>query len=119
MPKGEQTAKTERREHERYAVNFQVEITTEGGKTTGMMVGTSLEGLRIQTTTGIQPATDVVVSLMAGEKVILLAGVVWVLDKSNKGVPSYLAGLKINSVSVDGKELAGAAERTAFLQDLI
>lgn len=110
---------SERREHERYAVNFNVEITIAGGQTTGMMVGTSLEGLRIQTTTGIQPATDVVVTLLTDEKAILLAGVVWVLDKSDKGLPSYLAGLKINSVSVDGKELKGAAERTAFLQDLL
>jgi len=84
-----------------------------------MMVGTSLEGLRIQTTTGIQPATDVVVTLLTGQKVILLTGVVWVLDKCDKGLPCYLAGLKINSVSVDGKELMGAAERTAFLQKLL
>lgn len=110
---------SERMEHQRYAVNFNVEITTAGGKTTGMMVGTSLEGLRIKTTTGIQPATDVVVTLLSGEKVILLAGVVWVLDKSDRGLPSYLAGLKINSVTVDGRILEGAAERTALLQELI
>lgn len=119
MSQEEQKTESDRREHPRYAVNFNVEITTESGKTTGMMVGTSLEGLRIQTTTGIQPATDVVVTLLTDKKVILLAGVAWVLDQCSQGLPCYLAGLKINSVSVDGKELVGAAERTAFLQELL
>jgi len=110
---------TERRKHPRYSVNIQVEITVDRGKTIGMLVGTSLQGLRIKTTTLIQPATDVVIALPNGERVIFLAGVVWVLDKNKRGIPSYLAGLKIDSVSVDGKELQDIAEREAFLQDLL
>ena len=114
-----QAVENERREHQRYPVNIQVEITADRGKTIGMMVGTSLKGLRIKTTTLIQPATDVVISLPTGERVIFLAGVVWVLDKNKRGLPSYLAGLKIDSVSVDGKELQDIAEREAFLQELL
>jgi len=110
---------TERRKHPRYSLNIQVEITADRVKTVGMLVGTSLQGLRINTTTLIQPATDVVISLPNGERGVFLAGVVWVLDKSKRGIPSYLAGLKIDSVSVDGKELQGFAERQAFLQELL
>jgi len=110
---------TERRKHPRYAVNIQVAITADRGKTIGMLVGTSLQGLRIKTTTLIQPATDVVISLPNGERVIFLAGVVWVLDKNKRGIPSYVAGLKIDSVSVDGKELQDIAEREALLQELL
>ncbi len=119
MAKEEQTADSERREHQRYSVDIQVDITADVGRTTGTMVGTSLEGLRLKTTTRIQPATDVVITFSTGEEVILLAGVVWVVDKFNRGLPEYLTGLKINSVKVDDKELQGMAERTAFLQDLL
>lgn len=119
MPQHKNTADAERRGHPRYCVDIQVEITTDTGKTTGVMVGTSLEGLRIKTPTRIQPATDVVVTFSIGEKVLFLSGVVWVLDKFNRGLPSYLTGLKINSVSVNNKELQGMAERTAFMQNLL
>jgi hypothetical protein len=119
MPKAKHENESERRKHQRYAANIQVEITADCGKATGVMVGTSLEGLRIWTNTLIEPATDVVITFSTGEKVILLAGVAWVLDKIDGGLPLYSAGLKINSVSVSGKELLGMAERTAFLQDLI
>ena len=67
----------------------------------------------------MQPATDVVITFSTGKKVILLAGVVWVLDSLERGLPLYLTGLKINSVSVGGRELEGLAERTAFMQDLL
>jgi hypothetical protein len=83
------------------------------------MVGTSLEVLRIKTIQRMQPATDVVITFFTGKKVIMLAGVVWVLDSLERGLPSYLTGLKINSVSADGLELEGMAERTAFMQDLL
>lgn len=119
MSKEEQALDLERRKHQRYSANIQIEITADCGKATGVMVGTSLEGLRIWTNTLIEPATDVVITFSTGEKVILLAGVAWVLDKIDGGLPLYSAGLKINSVSVSGKELLGMAERTAFLQDLI
>ncbi len=111
--------KSERRQHERSSVNIQVEITAACGKTSGVMIGTSLEGLRVRTTTLLQPATDVVISFSTDEKVILLAGVAWVIDKIDRGLPLYSAGLKINAVSVNGKELQGMAERIAFLQDLM
>ena len=119
MPNEEHPTESERRKHQRYSANIQVDITADCGKATGVMVGTSLEGLQIRTTTLIQPATDVVVTFSTGKKVLLLAGVVWVLDKVERGLPSYAAGLKINSVSVNGNEILGIAERTAFLQDLI
>lgn len=119
MAKEKPAAEPERRKHQRYSVDIQVEITADFGKTTGKMVGTSLEGLRIKTTSRIQPATDVVITFFTGEKVILLAGVVWVVDESKRGLPLYTTGLKVNSVLVDGKELKGMAERTAFMQDLL
>lgn len=119
MPNEEHVHKSERRKYRRYSANIQVEITADCGKAPGVMVGTSLEGLRIRTTTLIQPATDVVITFSTGDKVILLAGVAWVLDKIDRGLPSYSAGLRINAVSVNGNELLGMAERTAFLQDLI
>jgi len=119
MAKEEQADGSERREHQRYSVDIQVEITANVGKTTGMMVGTSLEGLRLKTTTRLQPATDVVITFSTGEKAIILAGVVWVVDRFNRGLPEYLTGLRINSVKVGDKELQGMAERTAFLQDLL
>jgi len=119
MPKEEHAAESERREHQRYSVNIQVEITGVFGKTPGTMVGASLEGLRIKTIKRIQPATDVVITFSTGKKVIMLAGVVWVLDNLERGLPSYLTGLKINSVSVNGRELEGMAERMAFMQDLL
>ena len=119
MPNEEHAAANERRGHQRYSANIQVEITADTGKTIGMLVGTSLEGLRIKTTTLIKPATDMVITFSTGKPVIVLAGVVWVLDQIDKRLPSYLAGLKINSVSVNGKELQGMAERTAFLQEFM
>ena len=119
MPKEEHASESDRREHQRYSVNIQVDITADFGKTTGMMIGTSLEGLRIKTINRIQPATDVVITFSTGKKVIMLAGVVWVLDNIERGLPSYLTGLKINSISVNDRELEGFAERTAFMQDLL
>ena len=119
MPKDEHAVESERRGHHRYSVDIQVEITADFGKTTGVMIGTSLEGLQIKTASRIQPATDVVITFSTGEKVIFLAGVVWVLDKIEKSLPSYLTGFKINSVTVNDKELRGMAERTAFMQDLL
>jgi hypothetical protein len=119
MPKEEHAVESERREHQRYSVNIRVEITADVGKTHGMMVGTSIDGLQIKTATRIQPATDVVITFSTGEKVIFLAGVVWVLDRIERGLPTYLTGFKINSVTANGKELQGMAERTAFLQDLL
>ena len=109
---------TERREHERYDVNIQVDIKAGNEMASGLMVGTSLEGLRISTPKLIQPGTDVVVTFSTGEKVVILAGVVWVLDRITRGLSSYLSGLKIYSVTVGNKEIKGMAERTAFLQDL-
>lgn len=119
MPKEEHASESDRREHQRYSVNIQVEITADFGKTTGLMIGTSLEGLRIKSIKRMQPATDVVITFSTGKKVIMLTGVVWVLDNIERGLPSYLTGLKINSVKVDDKELKGMAERIAFLQDLL
>ncbi len=119
MPKEKQGRKSERRKYQRYSAKIPVEITADCGKATGMMVGTSLEGLRVRTTTLIQPATDVVITFSTGDNVTLLAWVAWVLDKIDRGLPVYSAGLKINSVSVNGNEIMGIAERTAFLQDLI
>jgi len=107
MPKEEHAAESERREHQRYSVNIQVEITADFGNTLGTMVGTSLEGIRVKTIQRIQPATDVVITFSTGKEVILLAGVVWVLDNLERGLPSYLTGLKINSVSVNSRELEG------------
>ena len=119
MAKEEHAVEHERREHHRYSVDIQVEMTADFGKTTGRMIGTSLEGLRIKTTSRMQPATDVVITFSTGEKVLMLAGIVWVLDESQRGLPLYSTGLKINSVSVNGEELKGMAERTAFMQDLL
>jgi len=119
MSKEENAVGSERREHERYSVDIQVQITADFGKTAGKMIGTSLEGLMIKTTSRMQPATDVVITFSTGEKVIMLAGVVWVLDESQRGLPLYSTGLKINSVSVNDEELKGMAERTAFMQDLL
>lgn len=109
---------TDRREHQRYAVNMQVEIKAGNETGSGLMVGTSLEGLRITTHRLIKPSTDVVITFSTGEEVVILAGVVWVLDKIKKGLSSYLAGLKIYSVSVGNKNIQGMAERTAFMQNL-
>lgn len=119
MPKEELAAGSERREHQRYSVNIQVDITADFGKTPGTMVGTSLEGIRIKTIKRMQPATDVVITFSSGKEVIMFAGVVWVLDNLERGLPSYLTGLKINSVSVNGRELGGMAERMAFMQALL
>ncbi|MCP3950876.1 MAG: PilZ domain-containing protein [Desulfobacterales bacterium] len=119
MPKEEHGADSERREHQRHSVNIQVEIVATSGQTTGVMIGTSLEGLCIKTSMLIEPATNVMITFSTGEKVDLLAEVAWILDKIDRGLPSYVAGLKINSVSVNGEELRGIAKRTAFLQDLI
>ena len=109
---------TDRREHQRYAVHVRVDIQAGNERDSGLMVGTSLEGLRIRTHRLIKPSTDVVVTFSTGEKVVILAGVVWVLDKIKRGLSSYLAGLQIYSVTVGNKEIKGMAERTAFLQDL-
>ncbi len=119
MPKEENAAGAERRDHKRYSVNIQVVITADIGKATGIIVGTSLEGLRIKTPNMIPPDTDVVITFLSDDKIVLLAGIVWVIDRIEGGLPSYVAGLKINSVSVHDKELKGMAERTAFLQDLV
>ena len=77
-----------------------------------------MEGLRISTPTLITPDTDLVISFSDGEDVVILAGVVWVLDKNKKGLPAYLAGLQIHSIKEGLEEIQGVAARTAFLQDL-
>ena len=110
--------KKERREYQRYSVHVQVDILAGNEMGSGLMVGTSLEGLRIKTPKLIRPSTDVMVTFSTGKKVVILAGVVWVLDKIKKGLSSYLAGLQIYSVTVGNREIKGMAERTAFLQDL-
>ena len=109
---------SERREYPRYAVNIQVEIDTGSETASGLMVDISIDGLRISLPGLIKPSADVKISFSAGEEVIILAHVVWALEKSVAGLPSYLAGLKIYSISVNNQDLQGMAERIAFLQDL-
>ena len=119
MPTRKHGVKSERRKHKRYSVDIQVEITTDSGRAIGVMIGTSMEGLRIRTNKLIEPGTDVVVTFSIGKRVKLLARVVWVLDKVKRGLSSYLAGLKIDSISINDKELQGVAENQAFLQNLL
>lgn len=109
---------TERRGHQRYFAHVDVNIAVGNEASGGLLVGTSLEGLRIRTPRLIKPSTDVVISFFNEEDVVILAGIVWVLDKIKKGLPSYMAGLQIYSIKVGKKDLQGMAERTAFLQDL-
>ena len=118
MAKDKLVDESERREYLRHAVNIQVEIKAGSETASGMMVAISIEGLRVSMPKPIKPSTDVVISFSAGEEVIILATVVWVLEESMAGLPSYLAGLKISSVSVNNKDVQGMAERTAFLQNL-
>ena len=118
MTKEKLVDESERRGYLRHAVNIQVEIKAGSETASGMMVAISVEGLRISIPKLIKPSTDVVVSFAAGEEVIILASVVWALEESTAGLPSYLAGLKIYSVLVNNKDVQGMAERTAFLQNL-
>ena len=110
---------SELRKYPRFAVNVLVEVKVGSETISGLMVDISIEGLRISTPKPIKPSTDVVISFLVGEETVILASVVWSLDKISKGLPSYLAGLKIHSVSVNNKNLQGMAELTAFLQNLI
>ena len=115
---GAPAPKTERREHKRYTTRIEVDIKSGNESSSGLLVGTSLEGLRISTAKSIQPSTDVVISFSNGKEVTILAGVVWVLDKNKMGLPIYLAGLQIYSIKVGNKDIQGLAARTAFFQDL-
>ena len=110
---------SERREHPRYAVNIQIEVRTGNEIISGLMVDISIEGLRISIPKLIKPSTDVAVSFSAKEEVNILSRAVWTLEKSTAGLPSYLVGLKINSILVNNHDLQGMAERTDFLQNLL
>jgi len=110
---------TERRVHPRYAVNIPVKVDIGNETIDGLMVDISIEGLRISVPSLIKPSTDILVSFSTEDEVQILAHTVWTLEQNLAGLPSYLVGLKINSVRVNNRDMPGQAERTAFLDKLL
>jgi len=110
---------SERREYPRHVANIQVKIRIGSETADGSIIDISLEGLRISAPRRIKPSTDVVISFSTGKEVSILARVVWTLDKIAGGLPSYLAGLKIYSISVNKKDVQSMAERVVFIENLL
>ncbi len=119
MAKQELVDHAERRAHPRYVVNIQVDLCMGTEIVSGLMVDISIEGMRISLPKLVKPSTDMMVIFSTDEEVNILSQVVWVLEKMSAGLPSYLAGLKIDSFLVNNDDLPGMAERTAFLDKLL
>jgi len=119
MAKAELVDRSERREHPRYAVNLAVEICIDSEVITGLLVDISIEGMRISLPRVVKPSTDMVVTFSVEEEVRIFSQAVWTLEKNSAGLPSYLVGLRIQSILFNGHEMQGMAERTAFLDKLL
>jgi len=112
-------AELERRIHPRYTINADAILTYDQGKCNGQINEISVDGARFICAKAINPGTFISINLDMANPVTIRGAVVWALESSPSGLPSYQIGIQIHDISVGGESGQGLAERTDLLQDIL
>jgi len=113
-------ADDDRRREIRYPIHLDVTVVTQHAiSASAVATEISGDGIRINTAKAILPETQVVVFIPLTEEVKFRGKVLWILEKSERGLTVYQIGIQTDSIIVPDREAVDFSDRVELVQEIL
>jgi hypothetical protein len=113
------TESVENRKYPRHKIFLPAHLEMFDGSFPVNVVEISLEGLRINSTSAIEPETHVAIRIDVGREIVFHGQVVWVTDKHTPEGQLYTIGIWTDALLDRGAEIIDVAEREIVLEEIL
>jgi hypothetical protein len=113
------TESVENRKYPRHKIFLPAHLEMFDGSFPVNVVEMSVEGLRINSATAIEPETHVAIRINVGREIVLHGQVVWVTDRHTPEGQLYTIGIWTDAVLDHGEEIIDLGDREIMLDEIL
>ncbi len=113
------TESIENRKHSRHKIFLPAHLEMFDGSFPVNVVEMSVEGLRLNCATAIEPETHVAIRINVGREIVFHGQVVWVADRHTPEGQLYIIGIWTDAVLDQGEEIIALSEREIILDEIL
>jgi hypothetical protein len=110
---------TDRRKEGRQPFRIEIKISSGGKEDRGTALDISVSGIRIQSSMGVAPGDEIILTLQGSEEMVLMGRVVWSLYQVENLIDWYHMGVESEVLIFRDRRAVGIAQRSQMVDEYL